>query len=111
MNRPVSKISFFAANLRAIILIGMTAAFLSACGDNPGKWDAERIKAEMEKDTKMKITVAEPSDGSATATGTDRKGRTFTFKIELYPKTRAIQWTSFDENGKRLVTHYQRKPK
>jgi hypothetical protein len=99
----------FKEMLSATILVGLASLFLTGCGDNHAKWDAERIKSEMEKHTNMDIVVTE-RDGSLTAEGIGRKDRKYTFTIQQDAKKRSITWTSFDESGKKLKTHTSWRP-
>lgn len=111
MIRPLHDLPFLMKFPVAAVTIGFIAASLSGCGDNPGKWDVERIRSEMIQDTAMEeVVVTEQDDGSITAEGIGQKGRRFTFIIEQDPRRREIKWTSFDENGKRLKIHTSRDP-
>ena len=91
------------------LLIVFFVTFLVGCGDNPGKWNIERVGSEMERYARMdELVLTKHDDGSVTAEGIGGNGRRYTFTIEQDSKKKELKWTSFDENGKQVKTHSSR---
>lgn len=107
-NFPASSYSSAAKGKRPMVfgkkfgfsVVMLVCLLLVGCGDNPGNWPEERVKAKIQEKLELvEVSISERQEGGFEGSGKRADGETVEFEISQNPDEHQMSWEATGDRG------------